>query len=847
MTSYDRVRRLFDALVELPTNQRQAFLQQQQPTVEPAVFQEVQELLAAFDSKTGLFDRKPRALDPQGAIMPERIGAYRIDSRIGAGGMGVVYQAFRDDDAFAKKVAIKVSRFSAPEAEFRRERQILAGLEHRSIARLLDGGTTPDGSLYFVMEFVDGKPLLQYAEANALDIRARVQLFSRICEAVEYAHRNLVVHRDLKPSNILVEADGTPKLLDFGIAQAPHSPSTAAAGMTPRYASPEQIRHQPATTASDVYSLGIILFELLVPGAYPFSEGSPDPKAPGSINPEVDRDLDSITRKALAVEPGNRYAGAAQLREDLDRYLTGQTVLARNGGEWYRIGKLVRRNKLATIALAAAAVVLLASIAAVSREAQIANQQREVAEQRRVEAELATQRAVQAMDEQSRLRVEADRNADEARKQRMSAEGRLGTAQSLASSLLFDAYDSVRLLRGPADARLRIIEKALQGLESLARESPDDLKLRRSLSGAYERAGDLALGVAGEGVSTAPVAIKYYQLALPLARGVCEPCVAATYARISLCQAQLGQTKAASETIGLARLQLKTAREQSREWREAAAAVDDVECSVSQFQGANESQAVCARAAENLVNFGGPLLLIRRGSIFAKLGMNAKNRSDMPAALRFANAATAAYAECLQEEPGRADCERGQANVAGYLALWQSSINGPGAEPAFKDALAAMRRISGQARKATLLDLVQATVSMRYAILLSAKGRTAEAYTAAKESLDLREGRIAASAKPGFVDLNDMADDLLKCPVPELRDNAKALRYAEQAVVLSNRKSPFALSTLADALYANRSPEEAVRVAKEALAILDRQDIPALRQEIQRALERYQKPLKNDS
>lgn len=335
----------------------------------------------------------------------DRIGAYRVESELGRGGMGTVYLAVRDDDEFNKKVAIKIVRSGFDSEEllrrFRSERQILANLDHPNIARLLDGGTTADGAPYVVMEYVDGTSINDYCERNSLGLEARLELFRKVCSAVNYAHQNLVVHRDIKPSNILVASDGTPKLLDFGIAKLldPETsdetePITRADMrlMTPEYASPEQVSGRPITTATDVYSLGVVLFELLTGHPpYNFDNRSPaemervirdkQPTRPSdamtSDNDKVNRDigsnfairdprslrgdLDNIILMALRKEPARRYSSVEQFSDDIRRHLVDLPVLARQDTLGYRADKFVRRHA-GGVAATAAVTVLIAAL-----------------------------------------------------------------------------------------------------------------------------------------------------------------------------------------------------------------------------------------------------------------------------------------------------------------------------------------------------------------------------------------------------------------------------------------------------------------------------------------------------
>ncbi len=326
---------------------------------------------------------------------PEQVGLYRVEGRIGEGGMGTVYRASRADRVFEKRVAIKILRSDLADDEliqrFRGERQILARLEHPNIARLLDGGTTDNGRPYLVMEYVEGRPIDRYCEEEGASLEERLGLFRKICAAVHVAHQNLVVHRDLKPANILVGEDGEPKLLDFGIAKLLRPESlgqtlvSTQPGMSPltlSHASPEQIRGRPVTTASDVYSLGVVLFQLLA-GRLPYdaSDGSDlhriagqicdlEPPRPSSVAAPEPRwrrrlpfDLEMIVLKALRKEAGHRYASVEQLANDLERYSKGLPVRAQGDALRYRAGKFLRRHHL-WVAAATLIVVLVAGFIA---------------------------------------------------------------------------------------------------------------------------------------------------------------------------------------------------------------------------------------------------------------------------------------------------------------------------------------------------------------------------------------------------------------------------------------------------------------------------------------------------
>lgn len=367
-----------------------------------------------------------------------RVGPYRIVRPLGAGGMGTVHLAERDDDSFEAQVAVKLLLPSLVGTDlagrFERERQILAELSHPGIARLLDGGETDAGIPYLVVEYVDGTPIAAFAEQAALDLRERIDLFLEVCDAVRHAHARLIVHTDLKPANILVNAEGWPTLLDFGIAKLMAEPDTDPASassatvlrpLTPAYSSPEQIRGEPIATSTDVYSLGVLLYEL-VTGTLPYPVEACDGRAleeailhadppppssriePASAHSEpvagstprwrIDRDLDTIILEALAKDPARRYASVARLADDLERYLRDEPVLARPDSWSYRAGKFVRRHRGGvTGGVATLASVVVFGVVSLTLSAQV-EADRNAALAAREEAETVTDFLVDVFD-----------------------------------------------------------------------------------------------------------------------------------------------------------------------------------------------------------------------------------------------------------------------------------------------------------------------------------------------------------------------------------------------------------------------------------------------------------------
>lgn len=415
----------FDAVVDLPPPERAAVLDEM-CAGDAAMREELESLLAA-DARTDSFGEQPAFIIPEDLLSEEaeeslagrRFGVYEIIREIGRGGLGAVYLAARADDEYRKEVALKLIRRGLDTDDilqrFRNERQILAQLDHPNIARLLDGGTSEAGLPYFIMEYVKGEPLLDYCATHQLNTSQRLDLFRKVCAAVSYAHQNLVIHRDLKPSNILVTTDGEPKLLDFGIAKlvtAEEEMFTVTApglrAMTPDYASPEQIKGEKITTASDVYSLGVLLYELLS-GARPYrlktssveemyraiteqeptkpSAATPDKSTIANRNSKIlEGDLDNIVLVALRKEPERRYSSVENLARDIDRHQTGRPVTARPSTFAYRAEKFFKRNRTGVVAGSLIALAIIAGIFATLWQSRVAAVERDRA---RLEAEKA--------------------------------------------------------------------------------------------------------------------------------------------------------------------------------------------------------------------------------------------------------------------------------------------------------------------------------------------------------------------------------------------------------------------------------------------------------------------------
>lgn len=532
---WQQIKRIFDQIIEAETGSQEDLLTAA-CAGDDGLRAEVEKLLRGHEQASGFIEEPAVAkaaqilqISVEDSLIGQQIGPYKVLREIGHGGMGQVYLAVRADDEYKKRVALKIIKRGMDTQEiirrFRNERQILAGLDHPNIGKLLDGGTTEDGLPYFAMEYVAGKPITDYCDDRKLSTIERLKLFRQVCAAIQFAHQNLVVHRDIKPSNILVTEDGVPKLLDFGIAkvlnpelsgQTIDPTATALRLMTPEYASPEQVRGETITTASDVYSLGVVLYELLT-GHRPYrvksrapheilrvvceeepekpstavsrveESTSRDGSKPITLTPEsVSRtregepeklrrrlrgDLDNIVLMAMRKEPQRRYATVNQLSEDIRRHLEGMLVIARKDTIGYRVEKFVKRNRVAAVAAALVVITLLGGITATTWQARLAQQ-------------------------------------------------RFNDVRKLANSFLFEFHDAIEKLPGATPARELIVKRGLEYLDQLAQQSGNDKSLKLELARAYLRVGDVQCSPFNPNLGDAAGARQSYDKALAIAQSL---------------------------------------------------------------------------------------------------------------------------------------------------------------------------------------------------------------------------------------------------------------------------------------------------------------------------------------
>ncbi len=471
---FERVQAVFNDALALPAVEREVFLRAQCGS-DAGLLAEVQSLLAAYEQENAATAQRQQAqLTQDTRLARRRLGPYEIESLLGRGGMGAVYLAHRADGQYEKKVAVKL--IDLPLAtdvffeRFKLERQILAGLDHPNIARMLDGGVSDDGTLYLVMTYVQGVPLDQYCRSHALSAEQRIRLFLEVCKAVQFAHQNLVVHRDLKPDNILVDDDGVPHLLDFGTAKL-LSPDLSAEtrgltregflSFTPEYASPEQVMGRAITTASDTYSLGVLLY-LLLTGHLPYTLGNfstaemmkvicdEPPARPGSADGAFSNgDLEAILSKALRKEPESRYTTVEQFAADLQAYLDERPVEARKGTLRYKARKFARRNRAGIAAAAVLALSLLGGVAGILWQ------------------------------------------AHKARLAQHQAEARSEQLRELSGSLLSELDDAIKQLPGSTGAQQLLVTRVLEQLDRTAQDAQGDKQTELDLVQAYTALANL--------------------------------------------------------------------------------------------------------------------------------------------------------------------------------------------------------------------------------------------------------------------------------------------------------------------------------------------------------------------
>ena len=702
----------------------------------------------------------------------QRLDGYEIERLLGEGGMGEVYLA--RDAELGREVAVKLVKrglgTSNVMRRFRHEEQILASLNHPHVARLFGGGKTKEGLPYFAMEYIEGEPIDKFCDARQLPTAARLRLFRKVCAAVSYAHSHLVVHRDIKPSNILVTPAGEPKLLDFGIAKllAPEGDGdalhtvTALGVMTPEYASPEQARGETVTTATDIYSLGVLLYELLtghrpyhlqsrrpdeiarviceqeparpstaisrreeVPGGEgapaklvtPESVGRTRSELPSQLRRRLAGDLDNIVLLALRKEPARRYATVEQFSEDIRRYLEGLPVIARKATVAYRAAKFVGRHK---VGVASAALVVLAIIAGLSTTIW-----------------------------QARV----------ARVERARAERRFNDVRKLANSNLFELHDAIANLPGSTPARELLVKRALEYLDSLAQEAQGDASLQRELVAAYLKVGNVQGNPSNANLGDTAGALESYRKALAIAERLtaADPSDAQSRRFVGVISEKMCDTQAATG--------------------DTAGAVESQRRSLSIFKAIADAAPADAAARQSLA-----ISYVKLGDVLGNA--NFTNAGDEAGAMQSYRSSAEILESLYAADPGNARTRR-------LLGLIYERL-GTMLEPAGRvdEALETYRR-SRAIREPLAADFPHDTDAIRDAAIahekigdvMTARGELQEALESRRKSLEIFRGLVDAdpqnvqarqSLAISYLHLGEILGDPSS---PNLGQPAEALKY----------------------------------------------------------------------
>ena len=871
---WEQIKDLFESALSLEPEAREAFLRRMSGD-DAALLAEVASLLASYEPDPSPADASGAEPASDTAIAGERIGPYQIIHRIGTGGMGAVYLAARADDVYSKRVAIKLVQAGVDMHEvlrhFRHERQILATLDHPNIAKLLDGGATDRGVPYFVMDYIEGTRIDEYALHGNLTVRERVRLFQDVCSAVQYVHQNLVVHRDLKPGNILVTPDGVPKLLDFGIAkllkpelfvQPIDATRVEFRLLTPGYASPEQARGEPVTTVSDVYALGVILYELLT-GAKPYrlQTGSPievlravcdqEPDKPSAAAPALRRqlagDLDAIVLKALRKEPQRRYGSVELVADDLRRYLEGLPVQAHADSWSYRTGKFVRRHRASVAAAALIVMSLGAGVLATSWQARV--------------AQAAQARAARQFDDVRRL----------------------------TTSFLFEFHAAIRDLPGATPARHLLVQRAREYLSKLAAEAQGDRRLLQELAESYLKVGDVQGNPYAANLGDIDGATESYTHALAISKALVEAdpgdataarYLARSYKSLGEVLPQLGRPTDAiadfRQAAGIFQSLLAAAPADSglreelagtfhalgdlqghaglQNLGDPAGALDSYRKALALYEAATDPRSKTARRGQALMQirigdmqemrddltaglqaYSQALTISealaaedptnaenqrRLALAYRKVGGNREDAGDDQAALSHYAKAEAINASLMAADPANV-----QASMSYAISLrWSGDLlkrtnDASGALAKYVQVLQILERLVAiQPKDVTALgrhsDMLIVT-----ARLLAERGDTTEARRMTARGLAIaRDLASRPDATPD--DVSQYALAFLTCQPADLQEPATALQYAKTSIAKSSSGDSTNLDILAQAYFRTGDRERAIETEEQALRLL---------------------------
>jgi eukaryotic-like serine/threonine-protein kinase len=880
---FARLDRLFQEAVDLPEGEkRDEFLKISSGT-DPKIAAEVLRLLER--------DR----LVQQGVVSsPQplpRFGPYHAREAIGRGGMGTVYRATREDGEVTLEVAVK--SISSPiwssvlDERFRRERQILAQLRHPNIAAFLDGGIGEDGLPYLVMELVAGQPIDRFCDLQRLPIRRRLEIFLEVCAAVDFAHRQLIVHRDIKPSNILVNAAGEPKLLDFGLARSTELAATHQDSptlyFTPLYASPELLRGKPAAVTDDVYSLGIMLYRLLI-DRRPFDSAGSTPaeivdsvlhaeprkasavvramapanlaavaevrdQSPSSLQRTLEGDLDAIALKAVAPSAADRYASVAELAGDVTRYLEGRAVRAVSGGSFYRARKFVARHKVRAVAVLLILLSLTAGIVATLVE------------------------------------------ASEARRQRAAADRRFQEARELTRYMMFELQNSIQKLPGSTPIKADMVKHSLDYLDRLAAEKGNDDGLRVDIAEGYSELADVLGHPLRPNLGQAAEARDNYTKAI----GLLQPVVARN-----------PQHLRARRALAHARLMLGMSLVYYRKWDEGSKLVDSAEHELVEMAKASprdleanrqasmaaESMAVAISqrdgyttgghddafsAAQQAVDFAQAALRLkpgdtdstldlaigynrlgiqtqsqdrpvaaadferalaaldslpaderatayirdRRASILMSMGWNLGSMGQYDRGIKALNDARDLEAQLAQEDPQNRAHTRARASIYRNLGVIEDYAgHTEAALDAYKTSTGIFKQMLAANPDTPFYRTTLADLEANAALLSIKLGRGAEAQQLARDGVPVLK-KTAEKKDASAGELNLAARFMTEKELPEFCDARKGLDLAKRANQDAAGKDYVVLETLGQAYWINRDRDNAVKSIEQALSLIE--------------------------
>lgn len=773
-----------------------------------------------------------------------KIGNFNVLRVIDHGGMGIVYAASQVEEGFKRLVAIKVIKpgLVTPEVlqRFRMERQLLANLDHPNIARLLDAGTHA-GAPYLAMEFVEGVSIDRYCEENRLPINDRLRLFVVVCDALQYAHQHLIVHRDIKPGNILVTKDGTPKLLDFGIAKLLDTDNSGAdklsltkpdaRPMTPMYASPEQVKGERVTTSSDIYSLGILLYQLLT-GSLPYQftsssaaaierticDTEPTPPSDAELNVELrgepeDKirkklrgDLDTILLMALRKEPERRYASVAQFSQDIRDYLDGMPVAAHGDDLSYRVRKFVRRH---TTAVAAATLAVLALI-------------------------MATVVSIHFGRAASREKVVAERRFSETRE--------------LARFFITDLDDAIR--SGELTAREQLVAKGLEYLKRLSVEAAGDVSLQKEVITGYIKMGDVQGNPFTASLFDFDGARRSYQLAIDTAKSFQQRSGPnALKTEVAMAERRLADVDAVGGNLEHALRQYKNVvgdldgEELATTYIRmgfAAGQLGDYQQALSYYEKSLTAASDLLSEHPNDVRAQNAFAMASQqiGETYSNLGQDDNAIGHLTTAMRI-------YEDRWEADRGNRPLTRGAWASSMHLGDAMSRIGRTAeAERVYRRGLELIRtlELADPRNRAARRDVSQ-TLCRLADLLAAQRDRRTEARELTIEALARLKPLVASTEATNF-EIQQYVWTLLTTPFHDLRNPPEALRYAQKAVEMTGGKDPGVLDRLARAQFQAGNARGAIATEQQALALLSAESGASqsrLRSELQANLDRFRR------